>query len=111
MAVKDTGDTLIKALIVASVCAAIVFWGGKEHDQIGTLALVVGAVALVVAAFCVLGLILAGLQRVAEVPGRRIADRRERLDAEARAERHSKLEASLERHRTTRAVLLCILEA
>jgi hypothetical protein len=106
MAVKDTGETLIKALMVAGVCAAIVFWGGKEHDQIGTLALIVGAGALVVAVFCVLGLILAGLQIVAEVPGRLIADRRARSNAKARAERHAKLEASRERHRTTRAAWL-----
>src|SRR5437764_1061819 len=106
MAVKDTGYTLIKALIVAGVCAAIVFWGGNEHDQIGTLALIVGAGALVVAVFCVLGLSLAGLQIVAEVPGRLIADRRARSDAKARAERHAKLEASRERHRATRAAWL-----
>lgn len=106
MAVKDTRDTLIKALVVAGVCATIVLLGGKEHVQIGTLALIVGAGALLVAAFCVLRLIFAGLQRVVEVPGRLIADRRERIDAEARAERHANLEASRERHRATRQAWL-----
>jgi hypothetical protein len=106
---KGTVDTLIKALLVAGVCAAIlfwVFWGGNEHDVIGTLALIVGAGALVVAAVCVLILIFAGLASVTEVPGRLIANRRARIGAEARAERYAKLEAGRERHRATRAAWL-----
>jgi hypothetical protein len=74
--VKGTVETLIKSLLVAGVCAAIlfrVFRGGNEHDVIGTLALIVCAGALVVAAVCVLILMFAGLASVMEVPGRLIA--------------------------------------
>lgn len=81
---------------MAGVCAAIIYWGGRTHDQLATIALIVGAIAALVAAFTILGMILAGLAAAADVPKRMIENK---LDDR----RHARLDDSRARHQANRA--------
>src|SRR5262249_33065661 len=86
------------------VCAAIAYWAGNGVP--GVLAFMVGAGALVVAAFCVLGWIFAGLAHASQLPGRLMEARRDRIADEAYRARSMRLAASRERHPANRAAWL-----